>query len=72
MAIKKNLCLNFQNLSLGYLSKRLGKTKQWATREKELEKVLFSTIELYGDFDGILGGSLKSIKGIDPPAIEEG
>ena len=47
-------------------------TKQWATREKELEKIVFGTIELWGDFDGILGGSLKSIRGIDPLALEEG
>jgi len=49
-----------------------GRSKQWATREKELEKIVFGTIELWGDFDGILGGSLKSIRGIDPLALEEG
>ena len=33
---------------------------------------ILKTIELWGDFDGILGGSLKSIRGIDPLALEEG
>lgn len=37
-------------------------TKQWAKREKQIERVVFSTAGMYGDMQGIIGASLPDIK----------
>ncbi|MFX1521572.1 MAG: DUF2130 domain-containing protein, partial [Promethearchaeota archaeon] len=49
------------------LQKSLEKEKKalisiWSQREKQLEKVLFSTAGMYGDMQGIIGASLPEIK----------
>ena len=37
-------------------------TKQWAKREKQIERVVFSTAGMYGDMQGIIGASLPDLK----------
>jgi hypothetical protein len=47
-------------------------TRQWAKREKQIEKVFTSTVELWGDFDGILDPrELPKIEGVDSFFLEE-
>ena len=39
--------------------------KQWAKRESQIERVMSSTVGMYGDLQGIAGKSLQEIEGLD-------
>ena len=41
----------------------------WAKREKQIDRVLTSTVGLHGDVDGITGGTLPEIAGIELKAL---
>ena len=43
--------------------------KQWAKREIQLERLMTSTVGMYGDLQGIAGRSLEEIEGLDVIAI---
>jgi hypothetical protein len=50
--------------------------KQWAKRETQLERLMTSTVGMYGDLQGIAGRSLEEIEGLDlialaPPVDEK-
>lgn len=45
-------------------------TKQWAKREKQIEQALSGTAGMYGDFQGIIGGTLPEIEGMSLPQLE--
>ncbi|PJA02328.1 DUF2130 domain-containing protein [bacterium (Candidatus Gribaldobacteria) CG_4_10_14_0_2_um_filter_36_18] len=42
-------------------------TRQWAQREKQIERVITNTVGMYGDLQGLIGSSMQSI-----PALESG
>ena len=44
--------------------------KQWAKREQQIERVMGSTVGLYGDLQGIAGKSLQEIEGLELHAVE--
>ena len=44
-------------------------TKQWAKREAQIERVMNSTVGMYGDLQGIAGKSLQEIDGLELMAI---
>ena len=44
--------------------------KQWAVREKQIERVMGATVGMYGDLQGIAGKSLQEIEGLEFPALE--
>ena len=51
--------------------------KQWAKREKQIDRVMQATVGMYGDLQGIAGKSLKEIEGLEmralnAPAVEPG
>ena len=46
-------------------------TKQWAKRETQIERVMQSTVGMYGDLQGIAGKTLQEIGGLDIPAITD-
>ncbi|MBI1887273.1 MAG: DUF2130 domain-containing protein [Nitrosomonadales bacterium] len=46
-------------------------TKQWAKRETQIERVMQSTVGMYGDLQGIAGKTLQEIGGLDLPAISD-
>jgi hypothetical protein len=46
-------------------------TKQWAKREAQIERVMQSTVGMYGDLQGIAGKSLQEIEGLEIRALEE-
>jgi hypothetical protein len=46
-------------------------TKQWAKREEQIQRVMESTIGMYGDLQGIAGKSLEEIEGLEMQALEE-
>lgn len=43
--------------------------KQWAKREEQIERVMMSTVGMYGDLQGIAGKSLQEIEGLEFPAL---
>jgi hypothetical protein len=45
--------------------------KQWAKREQQIERVMQSTVGMYGDLQGIAGKSLQEIEGLEMKALEE-
>jgi hypothetical protein len=47
-------------------------TRQWAKRDEQIERVMLSTVGMYGDLQGIAGKSMAEIEGIGFKAICEG
>lgn len=45
-------------------------TKQWAKREEQIDRVMQSTVGMYGDLQGIAGKSLQEIEGLEMKALE--
>ncbi len=45
-------------------------TKQWAKREEQIERVMHSTVGMYGDLQGIAGKSLQEIEGLEWKELE--
>ena len=43
--------------------------KQWAKRETQLERLVNSTVGMYGDLQGIAGRSLEEIEGLNVLAL---
>lgn len=46
-------------------------SKQWAKREKQIERVMQSTVGMYGDLQGIAGKTLQEIEGLSFPALTD-
>lgn len=44
--------------------------KQWSKRETQIERVMQSTVGMYGDLQGIAGQSLQEIDGLEMKALE--
>jgi hypothetical protein len=47
-------------------------TKQWAKREEQIDRVMRSTVGMYGDLQGIAGKTIQEIEGLDLKALEGG
>lgn len=47
-------------------------TKQWAKREEQINRVMSSTVGMYGDLQGIAGKSLQEIAGLEFPGLPAG
>lgn len=45
--------------------------KQWAKREKQIEREMGATVGVYGDLRGIAGKSLQEITGLDISALKD-
>ena len=50
-------------------SEKRAQNRLWNKREKSLEKIMLSTVSMYGSLQGI-DNSLETIKGLDLPGIE--
>ena len=46
-------------------------TRRWAKREKQLDLVLTNTSGMYGDLQGLMGASLKTIPALDSTDLED-
>ena len=44
--------------------------KQWAKRDEQIERVMQSTVGMYGDLQGIAGKTIQEIEGLDLNALE--
>lgn len=45
--------------------------KQWAKRDEQIERVMQSTVGMYGDLQGIAGQSIQEIEGLEMKALED-
>jgi len=45
-------------------------SRQWAKREEQIERVMHSTVGMYGDLQGIAGKSLQEIDGLEWKELE--
>jgi hypothetical protein len=45
--------------------------KQWAKREEQIERVMQSTVGMYGDLQGIAGSTIQEIEGLEFKALGE-
>ena len=43
----------------------------WAEREKQIERVINNTGGMYGDLQGLMGGSMPTIQSLELPLLEE-
>ncbi len=43
----------------------------WAEREKQIEQVINNTGGMYGDLQGLMGGSMPTIQSLELPLLEE-
>lgn len=46
-------------------------TLQWSKREKQLERLLNSTVGMYGDLQGIIGANLPEVEGLQLPQLDD-
>ena len=45
-------------------------TKAWATREKQIQRVVDNTVGMYGDLQGLIGSSMPTIESLEMPLLE--
>jgi hypothetical protein len=45
--------------------------KQWAVREKQIEKVLINTTGMYGDLTGLVGANMPKIESLEIGRLPE-
>jgi hypothetical protein len=45
--------------------------KIWSAREKQIERVIDNTGGMYGDLQGLVGGSMPSIQALELPSLPE-
>ncbi|MDD2745680.1 MAG: DUF2130 domain-containing protein [Candidatus Gracilibacteria bacterium] len=67
----QNIVESFQLLKDGLDSERRAMQRIWATREKQLDRIIGNTSGLYGDMHGLLGAGLQTIEAFELPSGEE-
>ncbi|MCB9813006.1 MAG: DUF2130 domain-containing protein [Pseudomonadales bacterium] len=66
----ENIVMAFVNMKQDLETEKRSFSRIWSKREKEIEKVILSTSSMYGDLQGIIGGSLPTIKQLE--LLDEG
>lgn len=61
----ENIVMAFVSMKDDLETEKRSLTRIWAKREKELEKVVLSTSNMYGDLQGIIGASLPAIEQLE-------
>ncbi len=57
----ENIVMAFVSMKEDLETEKRSFSRIWSKREKEIEKVIMSTSNMYGDLQGIIGGSLPGI-----------
>lgn len=58
----ENIVMAFVNMKADLDTEKRSFNRIWNKREKEIEKVIMNTSNMYGDLQGIIGGSLPEIE----------
>jgi hypothetical protein len=61
----------FSELKIDLDKEKRAMQKIWKTREKQIEKVITNTIDMYGAIKGIAGNAIQSVKALELPEPEE-
>ncbi len=61
----------FSELKIDLDKEKRAMQKIWKTREKQIEKVIANTIDMYGAIKGIAGNAIQSVKALELPEPEE-
>jgi hypothetical protein len=61
----------FQGLAEELEAEKRVTMKNWARREKQLERVIANTAGMYGDLSGIIGKSMPAIAHLDSPLLAD-
>ena len=67
----QNIVESFQSLKSGLDQERRAMERIWATREKQLDRIIGNTSRLYGDMHGLLGAGLQTIEAFELPAGDD-
>jgi len=61
----------FTQMKAGLETEKRAMLKIWKEREKQIEKVVVNTIEMYGSVKGIAGSAIQSVAALELPTDEE-
>jgi hypothetical protein len=67
----ENIVLGFKSLKEDLETEKRSLQRIWSKREKEIERIMFSTTNFYGDVQGIIGASLPTVPALDLADAEE-
>lgn len=57
----------FSSLKTALDSEKRAMHRIWKEREKQIDKVMYNTIEMYGGIKGIAGNAIQAVKALDMP-----
>jgi hypothetical protein len=60
----------FTDMKLDIDSEKKSFNRMWKKREKQLEKIMLSTVSMYGSLQGISDNSIDTIKGLELPGAD--
>lgn len=61
----------FSQLKVDLDSEKRSMQRIWKQREKQIEKVITSTVDMYGSIKGIAGNAVQSVKALELPGEED-
>jgi len=67
----ENIVEGFTNIKNEIESEKRAMARIWKEREKQLEKVISNTVDMYGTVKGIGGASIQSVKSLELPLSGE-
>lgn len=62
----------FSNMQTDIEKEKRYFSAKWAKDEKNIRQVIDNTFGMHGDFKGIIGNNLPTIKGLETPQLEDG
>jgi len=60
----------FQTLQRDMIKEKAATQRQWAKRERELDRAIVNMSGLYGDFQGIVGEAVPALESLEPLKLE--
>lgn len=61
----------FTQMQIDLIKEKNAMNKIWKAREKQIERVLLNTTEMYGSIKGIAGSAVQSIQSLELPEADE-
>ena len=61
----------FSSMKTALESEKRSMQRIWKEREKQIEKVINNTIDMYGSIKGIAGNAIQSVKALELPGADE-
>jgi hypothetical protein len=66
----ENIVSAFVSMKADLEGEQRSAKRQWAKREKEIERVIDNTAGMYGDIQGFVGSALPTISSLELPSGE--